>query len=77
MFSDDAAERHFPICERNATSKNLMIVRDGLMTSATTSIKGQSLKSPNSQSMKSQNMSENLKKAIYGQKRLPPKPKQI
>ena len=28
MFSDDAAQRHFPICERNAESSKLMVVRD-------------------------------------------------
>jgi len=28
MFSDDAAQRHFPICERNSHSSKLMVVRD-------------------------------------------------
>ena len=28
MFNDDAAQRHFPICARNAESSKLMVVRD-------------------------------------------------
>eukprot|EP00354_Favella_ehrenbergii_P010412 CAMPEP_0170452114 /NCGR_PEP_ID=MMETSP0123-20130129/1127_1 /TAXON_ID=182087 /ORGANISM="Favella ehrenbergii, Strain Fehren 1" /LENGTH=49 /DNA_ID= /DNA_START= /DNA_END= /DNA_ORIENTATION= len=28
MFSDEAAQRHFPICKRNAESSKLMVVRD-------------------------------------------------
>ena len=28
MFSDDAAARHFPICERNAQKSKQMVVRD-------------------------------------------------
>ena len=28
MFSDEAAQRHFPICERNSHSSKLMVVRD-------------------------------------------------
>lgn len=28
MFSDEASQRHFPICERNAQSSKLMVVRD-------------------------------------------------
>ena len=32
MFSDDAAQRHFPICERNSQSSKLMVVRDNSKT---------------------------------------------